>query len=72
MMQRWDAVEVGRLLKAYGVMGSQRQKAIRQLGEAAEGASRWLWCKRGDNGWKMVITADVPAGTKHQGKIGAT
>ena len=55
---RCNPIEVGcrgfvgqsllRALKMLGVKGLQSRKAIRNITDAAEKASRWLWIKRGD------------------------
>ncbi|XP_063050108.1 uncharacterized protein LOC134444859 [Engraulis encrasicolus] len=55
---RCNPIEVGcrgfagqsliRALKMLGLRGLQNRKAIRNISDAAEKASRWLWIKRGD------------------------
>lgn len=48
----FPAHSVGKLLSALGMTGRDRKKAIRELGEKAERASCWVWCKRDDKCWK--------------------
>lgn len=48
----FPAQSVWSLLTAFGVTSSERKKAVRRIGEAAEKASCWLWYKRDQEGWK--------------------
>ena len=61
---RCEPIEVGsrgfagqsvyRVLRLLGICGLQRRRAIRNILEAAEKASRWLWLKRGDT-WRSAL-----------------
>jgi len=65
--KRWKAwcfpVEVGcrgfvsqsmwRMLGALGIKGRKRKQVTKNLTEAAEAASRWLWLKRNAGTWKI-------------------
>ena len=54
---RCDPIEVGcrglpgqslhRTLRLFGIRGLQERKATKNISEAAEKASRWLWIQRG-------------------------
>lgn len=37
---------------AIGMTGKKRKTAARRMGEAAEGASCWLWSRQEDLSWK--------------------
>ncbi|CAC5364749.1 unnamed protein product [Mytilus coruscus] len=47
----FPAQSVWRMLQAMGIVGKARKTAVRQLGEAAECSSCWLW-HRDDLSWK--------------------
>ncbi|XP_063050368.1 uncharacterized protein LOC134445223 [Engraulis encrasicolus] len=61
---RCEPIEVGcrgfpgqslhRSLRLLGIRGAQERKATRNICEAAERASRWLWIKRGDT-WLSAL-----------------
>ncbi|CAC5381276.1 E3.2.1.4 [Mytilus coruscus] len=40
------------MLQAMGIVGKARKTAVRQIGEAAERSSCWLWHRRDDLSWK--------------------
>ncbi|KAI8486711.1 hypothetical protein Bbelb_354590 [Branchiostoma belcheri] len=42
---------VWRALGALGMRGKNRKDAVKNLGEAAEAASRWVWLRCKDNNW---------------------
>ncbi|CAC5381747.1 unnamed protein product [Mytilus coruscus] len=48
----FPAQSVWRMLQAMGIVGKARKTAVRQLGEAAERSSCWLWHRRDDLSWK--------------------
>ena len=48
----FPAKSIMKLFKSLGVVGRQRQTAIKRLSEAAEKASCWLWSRRDDQSWK--------------------
>nr|XP_057943465.1 uncharacterized protein LOC131138512 [Doryrhamphus excisus] len=66
---RCEPVEVGcrgflgqslhRTLKLLGIRGLQERRATKNISEAAEKASRWLWIKRGDT-WSSTLLGHKP------------
>ncbi|XP_078589523.1 uncharacterized protein LOC144869891 [Branchiostoma floridae x Branchiostoma japonicum] len=42
-----------RMLGALGIKGNKRKQVTKNLTEAAESASRWLWLKRNEGTWKI-------------------
>ena len=55
------ARSLSRAFNSLGIEGERRRRAIRSTTDAAEGASRWLWLKRGEP-WDRV--ASLPSGHK--------
>ncbi|VDI22183.1 Hypothetical predicted protein [Mytilus galloprovincialis] len=48
----FPAQSVWRMLQAMGIVRKARKTAVRQLGEAAERSTCWLWHRRDDLSWK--------------------
>ncbi|CAC5422198.1 unnamed protein product [Mytilus coruscus] len=48
----FPAQSVWRMLQAMGIVGKARKTVVRQLGEAAERSSCWLWHRRDYLSWK--------------------
>ena len=48
----FPAPSMGKTLRILGIQGKARKKASRDIAEAAQRASCWLWLKRGDVEWK--------------------
>jgi len=51
----FPAQSVWWMMQTMEIVGRTRKVAIRQLGEAAEGSSCWLWHRRDDLGWKPSV-----------------
>ena len=66
---RCEPIEVGsrgflgqsvhRAFRLLGIRGLLERRATRNISEAAEKASRWLWIKRGD-GWSSMLLGHKP------------
>ncbi|XP_019641511.1 PREDICTED: uncharacterized protein LOC109482994 [Branchiostoma belcheri] len=48
----FPAQSVWKMLSAVGITGRDKKVAVRKMGEAAERASCWLWCRRETTSWK--------------------
>ncbi|KAK3088588.1 hypothetical protein FSP39_020919 [Pinctada imbricata] len=51
----FPATSVWKLLSALGMVGRDKKKAIKRLGEAAERASCWLWHRRDDKSSRLRV-----------------
>ena len=40
---------------ALGMVVRDRKRAVNRVGNAVEGASRWLWLRREEKSWKPTI-----------------
>jgi len=44
-----------RMYEAIGVTGRNRKLVVRDQGKVAERASSWLWVRRGESSWKLIV-----------------
>ena len=47
----FPAQSVHHLLSVFGVKGKERRTVVKNISEAAERASNWLWIKSGEVNW---------------------
>ena len=50
-MRGFPAQSVHHLLSVFGIKGKERRTVVKNISEAAERASNWLWIKSGEVNW---------------------
>ena len=80
--QGFPACSIWALLKAIGLCGNTRKRAVRSLGKEAEKTSAWIWDLRDIKEWKshehiIILSVGLPAegchgfeGWKHPVTVG--